>query len=330
MFVTQLITRDLLAHEVPHKEQGNGCLAYDPLVNPTYGYQPNLPAGIIFSVIFGLIFIAHTGQFIFKRKWWYATFAIGAVGELVGWAGRAAAHDCPYNSKLFSLQISILIISPCFTSAGIYYILAQLIEHWRNQGHTHYSPIGPKLYLYTFIGFDLLSIIIQGVGGGLASSAGEEEEDTSTGTHIMLAGIIIQLVSMSVFCALFVWTIFRARAHFSSGSRVVYDNTTGATTNDNLSGSRLTLFIGVTTLSTVCIVVRNIYRCIELAQGWDGYLITHEIYFCLLDGMLMALALLAFNITHPAWFVDPKYTLPAADVEAKRPSDSSGEMMMEQ
>ncbi|KAL9094938.1 MAG: hypothetical protein Q9165_002888 [Trypethelium subeluteriae] len=275
MSLSYLLARALPAHELSNEQQGEGCLPYDPLLRPGYGYIPSLAVGIVFAVIFGLITIAHIGQTTIKRKWWYSTFAIGAI--------------------------------------GIYYILSQLLQHWRQQGYTHYSPLSPRLYLIIFISFDLLSIIIQGVGGGIAASANNDDKDTAPGTHIMIAGIIIQLVSMSVFCFLWLWTVYRARAHLH----------TPATAGDKLSGSRLRLLVATTCFAATCIVVRNFYRAVELGQGWTGYLITHEIYFCLLDGMLMALSLLAFNIVHPAWFVDPGRQAPARDLEAKRPSDSS-------
>lgn len=81
MSFSELFTRDLLAHELPKKQQGSGCLAYDPLVDPTYGYVPNLAVGIAFAVIFGLIMIAHIAQTSIKRKWWYITFALAALGN---------------------------------------------------------------------------------------------------------------------------------------------------------------------------------------------------------------------------------------------------------
>ena len=255
----------------------------------------------------------------------------------MGWAARAAAHKCVYNDSIFSLQISILIIcksyqsqlvkastnnrpAPCFTSAGIYYILSQLIEHWRQRGYNNYSPIGPKAYLYTFISFDLLSIIIQGIGGGMASSASTNNKDTAPGTHTMIAGIIIQLVSMSVFCCLWLWTIFRARVQLRSNGNA---SAVGAAGSDDLTGTRLKVLILATCFSAACIVIRNFYRAVELAQGWEGYLITHEIYFCLLDGMLMAFSLLAFNLVHPAWYLRPSRQRSGRDLEEKRPSNSS-------
>lgn len=93
------------------KKRGDGCVAYNAAAKePTYGYVPNLAAGIVFSVVFGLTMIAHFAQVIQYRKWWYLTLPLGALCELMGWAARAAAHNCPYSSTLFSLQISILII----------------------------------------------------------------------------------------------------------------------------------------------------------------------------------------------------------------------------
>ena len=50
-------------------------------------------------------------------------------------------------------------------------------------------------------------------------------------------------------------------------------------------------------------MVRNFYRAIELGQGWAGYLITHEVYFCVLDDGLMALATLTMNFFHPYGYV---------------------------
>ncbi|KAI9691012.1 MAG: hypothetical protein M1822_008632 [Bathelium mastoideum] len=323
MSLLNLLTRDVPAHELSQKQQSVGCVAYDPLVDPGYGYIPTLAAGIVFSIIFGLTMFAHITQTVIKRKWWYSTFAIAAVGECVGWAARAAAHKCVYNQSLFSLQISILILSPCFTSAGIYYILSQLIEHWRQQGHTRYSPIGPKLYLYIFISFDLLSIIIQGVGGGMASAASSNNKNTAPGTHLMMAGIIIQLVSMCIFCLLWIWTVFRARSHFRPNSPLTYNGTTSPVSSGKLSGTRLILLVAATSFSAFCIVVRNFYRAVELSQGWTGYLITHEIYFCLLDGMLMVFSLVVLNLVHPAWYLDPSRQIPSRDLEAKRPSDFS-------
>ena len=77
----ELFVREL-ARNLSNKERGKGCIAYDPLARaPTYGYIPNLAAGIIFTVIFSLSLFAHTFQVIRSRKWWYSSLILGAFGE---------------------------------------------------------------------------------------------------------------------------------------------------------------------------------------------------------------------------------------------------------
>ena len=171
-----------------------------------------------------------------------------------------------------------MLEAPCFFSAGIYYILGQMIQQYGR----HYSPISPNTYLYTFISFDLLSITIQAVGGGLAASAGSKTPPASTtpGTNIQMAGIIIQLVSMSAFTLLFLAFLWLARS---------------------VPISKTLIF--ATTCSTFCIIVRNFYRAVELSQGFSGYLSSHEVYFTVLDAALMVLAVSIFNILFPARYI---------------------------
>ena len=150
-----------------------------------------------------------------------------------------------------------------------------------------YSLISARMYLAIFVSFDIISIVIQAVGGASASKAGGEDPpgNTKPGTNIMMAGIIIQLVSMSAFGLL--WLIFLWRARAVPISKVL---------------------LIVTTFSAACIIVRNFYRAVELSQGWKGYLITHEVYFAVLDGALMALSVGIFNIFFPTRYLtgEPK------------------------
>jgi hypothetical protein len=55
--------------------------------------------------------------------------------------------------------------------------------------------------------------------------------------------------------------------------------------------------------ASLMIYVRGVYRAIELAQGWTGYLITHEDYFIYLDGLPMVLCYYAFGALHPGFLL---------------------------
>ncbi|KXG48802.1 RTA-like protein [Penicillium griseofulvum] len=261
-----------------------GCPAYIEGVNTSYGYVPSLGAGIAYCVLFGLSMILHTVQFAWKRQWWASVFSVGCLVEVIGWAGRTWSAKCPYNSVAFLMQISTLIIAPTFFTAGIYVLLGRFIQLLGPDS----SIISPKLYLWIFCTCDVISLVVQAVGGGMAS--GEADKiggDTATGTHIMVAGIVFQLFSITifVFCAAdFIRRVMRKRLLQS------------------VTGSVIPLFAAMI-LSIVCIYIRSIYRTIELSQGWDGYLITHESYFIALDGAMMVVSVAIFNVLHPGWML---------------------------
>ena len=258
--------------------------------------------------------LAHIVQVTRSRKWWYSALALGAFGmqsmqsptgpnvlkhysRRMPWLGRASRcpslsiqQDSILSSDLHPHHLyaqpsshphgfhRLTSTAPCFFSAAIYYILGEMITQYGRR----YSLISARMYLAIFVSFDIISIVIQAVGGASASKAGSQDPpgNTKPGTDIMMAGIIIQLISMTVFGLLWLIFIWRARA---------------------VPISRILLV--VTTFSAFCIIVRNFYRAVELSQGWKGYLITHEVYFAVLDGALMAMSVGVFNIFYPAKYL---------------------------
>ena len=117
--------------------------------------------------------------------------------------------------------------------------------------------------------------------------------NTKPGTDVMVAGIIFQLVSITVFvlCAVdFLRRVLKQRLL------------------KNVQGNILPLMLAMC-FSIVLIYIRSIYRVIELVQGWTGYLITHEAYFIALDGSMMVPAVGIFNIIHPGWFMPQRKTV---------------------
>ncbi|KAL2222962.1 RTA1 like protein-domain-containing protein [Thermoascus aurantiacus ATCC 26904] len=262
----------------------DSCHALIPGVNPPYGYKPSLAAGIVFCVLFGLSMIAHTVQLVWKRNWWCVVFTIGCLTEVLGWAGRTWSSQCPYMMTAFLMQISTLIIAPTFFTAGIYILLGRFINILGRDS----SFLSPALYLWIFCTCDILSLVIQAIGGGIASAESNKiDGDTSTGTHIMVAGIIFQMASITVFvvCAAdFVWRAVRRNVLHTMRDTMVP-------------------LLWAMVFSIVCIYIRSIYRTIELLEGWDGYLITTERYFIALDGAMMILAVAVFNFIHPGWWM---------------------------
>lgn len=131
---------------------------------------------------------------------------------------------------------------------------------------------------------DCLSLSLQAAGGGMAGAAFSKGDSPWTGTYIMVAGIISQLVSTCAFAALLGLVLYRSRSLIRQ--------------SPSLSRIRLAL-----TITIVCMVARGIYRSIELSGGWRGYLFTHEIYAIIFDALLMFIASLTLNIWNPAGLI---------------------------
>ncbi|KAJ5369017.1 RTA1-domain-containing protein [Penicillium cataractarum] len=264
-----------------------GCKAYNG-TDTSYGYIPSGAAGSAFCVLFGVSMVAHIVQFCWKRTWWCSVFAVGCFVELLGWAARKWSADCPYNSTAFLIQISTLIIAPVFFTAGIYILLGRYIQIFGKET----SFLTPKLYLWIFCTCDVISLVIQAAGGGIASSESDDPNgNTDPGTNTMVAGIVFQLISISVF--VYCGTDFFLRIKRFGQLKMFTRGPLAALTSAMI-------------LSVVCIYIRSIYRTIELAQGWTGYLITHESYFIGLDGVMMIIAVGVFNVCHPGWLLPSK------------------------
>ncbi|KAF2137940.1 uncharacterized protein K452DRAFT_216069, partial [Aplosporella prunicola CBS 121167] len=257
------------------------CHAYIEGIDTNYGYVPSEAAGAVFLALFGVSMLAHTYQTVRTRSWWTLVFSIGALTEVIGWAGREWSSQCAYSGDAFLMQITTLIIAPTFFTAGIYVILGRLIGIMGRSS----SPISEKMYLIIFVTCDVVSLVVQAVGGAMASIASQSDppKDTKPGTNIMVAGIVFQMASITLFCCFFVLFLWRVRRRTLS--------------------LRIKVLIAATTLSIFVIYIRSVYRTIELAQGWDGYLITHEGYFVSLDGAMMVIAVAVFNLVHPAYFL---------------------------
>ncbi|KAJ5151172.1 RTA1-domain-containing protein [Penicillium canariense] len=283
-----------------------GCKAYNG-VETSYGYIPTKAVGFAFCVLFGLSMIAHIVQLCWKRVWWCSVFAIGCAAELLGWAGRLWSAECPYNSTAFMIQIATLIIAPVFFTAGIYILLARYIQIFGKET----SFLAPKLYLWIFCTCDIISLVIQAAGGGIASSESDDPHgNPDPGTHTMVAGIVFQLVSISVFvyCTIDFFLRIKRLGQLKAFTQ-----------------GPLLLLTGAMVLSVLCIYVRSIYRTIELAQGWTGYLITHESYFIGLDGVMMIIAVAVFNVCHPGWLLPARAE--SALSQDRKSSNSDVEMV---
>lgn len=79
----------------------------------------------------------------------------------------------------------------------MYLTLARIIRHYG----VHNSFLSPAWYTGIFMTADIISLVAQSVGGGIADTSSNKEQ-SNKGVHIMVAGLAFQIVSMTFFMVL--------------------------------------------------------------------------------------------------------------------------------
>jgi hypothetical protein len=184
-----------------------------------------------------------------------------------------------------------LTLAPALLTAGIYLCLGRVIVAVGAEN----SRLKPKMYTYVFISCDLLSLILQGIGGGLAAT-GKDAKGSKRGVDIMIAGLISQVITMTLFLALWCDFVLRTRRAKLSGSL----SRTQPPLYDQLRTFKtFALFQWALFAATIFIYVRCIYRVAELWDGFGGHLANDEVTFMIFEGPMIILAITAITVLHP-------------------------------
>lgn len=254
-----------------------------------YHYIPTEWVCIVFVALFGLSTLLHLGQALYCKMWWLLfTAVLCGIGEIIGWSARLSSSIdiVPFNP--FLIQISTTIISPTFLVAANFIILGRVIRALGEQ----YSRLTPRAYSIVFVSADVVALTIQAVGGGLASSAADPA-GAEQGAKVMLGGILLQFVAIIIYTTLASEFLVRYFAEWplrKNGQRGMLD-------------TRLRLMVIGLCISTFFLLIRTIYRTIELQDGWTGSIISNEKLFNTLDGMPITVAMFTLNVLHPGWLL---------------------------
>ena len=257
-----------------------------PVELTLYGYTPNLAVNAFFTALFSLLCLAQIYIGITRRTWTYMiAVVIGTFGEAVGYGGRLMMHKNPWDDAGFKTQICCLVLAPSFLAAGIYLTLKHVVLYC---GPEH-SRLKPRLYPWLFIGCDFGSIVLQAVGGGVASAAGSKGQDrqlTDAGNALIVAGIAFQVATMGV-CALLMVDYFRRflRAKKHSSPTGSYGSEWEKNSSEPKVRRNFRIFCFAIAVASVTIWIRCIYRLPEMAGGWGNTLMRRENEFLILDGM---------------------------------------------
>lgn len=112
------------------------------------------------------------------------------------------------------------------------------------------------------------------------------QSSTLTGQNIILVGLFIQIISFGIFIG--VALLFHRRMHSSP------------TPISMQLGMPWQKHVYVLYFVSLLIMIRSVVRVIEYIQGFEGYILSHEIFLYIFDGTLMFTAVAVFNIVHPS------------------------------
>ncbi|KAL2208323.1 RTA1-domain-containing protein [Sarocladium strictum] len=263
-----------------------------PVSDTLYGDHFTLPATAAFAAIFGLMLVAQLFLAWKARLWSFGAWLFcGTAFECIGYVFRSIMVNNPWNDDASIGQNIALVLGPTFVAAAISLTFKHLVI-WHGP---EFSLMKPRLYPVVFVGSDVVSILIQSAGGGIAAAA-DTPEMSDIGANMLLAGVTFQVVNM-IFCGLLILAYaWRRKKALSEGpiqmSQAVRE-----------SQKRVKVFVIALAVAYTAILCRCIYRIPEMAMGWGSSLMRNEATFMTFDGGFLIVACGTLTIFHPAfWF----------------------------
>lgn len=284
-------------------------------------YLPNLPGNAFFAAIFGLLLVTHLFFGLRFKTWSFGTWMVlGLLTELIGYIGRIMLHNNIFSFNAFLIYLIPLTIAPAFITASIYLCLARIVHIL--DPNLEASRLKPMTYTKIFVTFDLISLILQGAGGGIAATA-DDKKGSDLGVDVMMAGLAFQVIALVVFstlCSDFAWRLYKKSGSPSRGKMIKLPaleqgetqksrawmlgsgDTMFSASYDVVKRSRMfKAFIFALATAVILIIVRSSYRVAELKDGFNGHLANDEVTFMILEGPMIILACLALTICHPGF-----------------------------
>jgi len=250
-------------------------------------FLPSLPGNLLYAILFGLILLAQIGLGVWYKTWGFMVgMFCGLALEVIGYIGRIMLHHNPFDFNNFLIYLIPLTIGPAFLSGSIYLCLARIIVTYGSQ----ISRLKPRTYAIFFMCSDFLSLVLQAAGGAIAAIANTPSLG-NTGRYVMIAGLVLQVVSLGAFLALWL--------DFLLALRKVREDLRGRRFAVVRAGRNFKAFNYALWLATILILIRSVYRVVELQGGFSGTVASNEAAFMVLEGPMIILATFALTVFHP-------------------------------
>ncbi|PVH74389.1 RTA1-domain-containing protein [Cadophora sp. DSE1049] len=276
-------------------------------------YQPSLAGNILFLVLLDILALAQLVLGIrYKTGLVCVSMLLGLACESLGYVARILLHYDPFNRAYFLWYLITLTLGPVFIAAAIYLCLGRIVVVY-GEGM---SRIRARSYTVIFMACDLVSLVVQAGGGGLAASVPLWNQNLiDIGTNILVAGLSFQVASLFAFLVCSADFLLRVR------KRKDERNVENA---ELYNGKRFKLFLISLGFATLCLFVRTVFRSVELSEGFSGRLANSEVQFMVLDGVMVILASTALTVMHPGFGFGNKWSVGKFKFRRQKNVEASG------
>lgn len=236
------------------------------LVQAALLYIPNTKLSAICGAVYVAAGLCHMWHIWRRRDWWALCLPLGTICYAVGFFVRIGMVNGHQDDKGWLIAQAIFIAcAPAAFLAFNYLVYGRLVVRCIGASHSY---IRPTLVAKLFVASDVVTILVQAAGSAMTATV----DKAKTGAHIFLTGLVLQALSYTLFVMLLVSTLVRARKH-STGKEVWWPAA------------------WLVCASSVPVMIRCIFRCIQVGIGRKNELSTNELYFYVLDALMLWLAI---------------------------------------
>lgn len=333
----------------------NATLNLEDLAKQTpYGAaRLSLPANIVYVAVFFLLLLYFV-LMVWKSRyhWFNVCFFCGYGLELAGFISRLCSEGDMNKMDPYICQLVVLTIAPVFVMAAIYYVLAEVIVIYGAK-YSLLRPMW-FTYIFIGCDVTSLVIQAVGGGtaataedNGLNSHPGTLVMVAGIAFQVFSMSVYLACLFTFFFGMYFLpaTSLRKSSLTFLSDEdykefrkflRITPENflklffntkSTHRYKNNYLEkfykpqyshirARKLFPYFPFAILAaTLCVYIRSIYRVVELAMGFSGFLMTHEVFLMVLDALMLALCGIIFIPFHPYFALGPQ-TISIAELRA--------------
>jgi hypothetical protein len=269
-------------------------------------YYPSIAAAIVVSILFGISTVIHIVQARHYRMKFCWVIIMAGIWETTGFILRILAAKHQTSLGLYVPEELLILLAPIWINAFDYMLLGRMVHFFLPEKKVF--GLRASKFALVFVTFDILSFIVQAIGGSVLSQGSNESRKTlDLGLHIYMGGVGAQEAFILFFTTL---TIVFHR-------RMLELERQGILEQKGKPAWRPLLY--TLYFSLILISIRIIFRLVQYASGFTSAIPTHEAYFYGLEALPMVIALFIMNVSHPGrTLVGPDADYPKKTKEEKK------------